>query len=290
MADLYTSLVRAKQELNGGVLPAMTPVPENVRHLIDPTYVPGLGALEERPGDGCLRCPVRGCGRYFSRLALHLDYYHGDIGGREGIMRALQIPATTPLVSQQTSESLRTRMYALRASGKMATGGISQRARTRSHVSRRRGRPTSTTGWRNLRNTCEAQLIQRLLTVTQKIGRAPTFREARTIDQQMANAGRKLWGTWNAFLAAADLRMEHGRVDQRWRKDRLLRAFAVWRERHGSLPTEAQIVRPRKLPLMPTRAVVLKAYQAKTWEEAMARVSNALRIRDDLGYDVEEAA
>ena len=41
MADLYTSLVRAKQELNDGVLPPMTPVPENVQHFIDPAFTPG---------------------------------------------------------------------------------------------------------------------------------------------------------------------------------------------------------------------------------------------------------
>ena len=61
MADLYTSLIRAKQELNDGVLPPMTPVPENVQHFIDPAFTPGLGALEEDPEKG-LRCPVKGWG------------------------------------------------------------------------------------------------------------------------------------------------------------------------------------------------------------------------------------
>jgi len=45
VSQLYTSLVMAKQALNGGHLPPMTPVPERLHHIINPEYVPGLGAL-----------------------------------------------------------------------------------------------------------------------------------------------------------------------------------------------------------------------------------------------------
>jgi hypothetical protein len=59
--ELYTSLTRLKMELNDGRMPPMTPVPENVRHFINPDFVLGLGALHEDDALG-LRCPIRGCG------------------------------------------------------------------------------------------------------------------------------------------------------------------------------------------------------------------------------------
>lgn len=45
--DLYTSLVRLKQEMNGGILPPMTPVTGAALELIDPAFTIGLGALRE---------------------------------------------------------------------------------------------------------------------------------------------------------------------------------------------------------------------------------------------------
>lgn len=81
MSDLYTSLVRAKQELNGGV-PPLTPLTEEAKKYMDPDLVPGMGILNEDDDKG-LQCPVEGCGKWYSRLDAHLRSHVDDLDVQE---------------------------------------------------------------------------------------------------------------------------------------------------------------------------------------------------------------
>lgn len=282
MADLYTTLVRAKQELNGGVLPAMTPIPENAQNIIDPAFTPGLGALEEHPEKG-LRCPVRGCGKWTHRLGDHLGKKHGDIGGARAVKYALSIPMGAPLASSRYRDGCRSRTRRL-----IDTGVTRPPMRTpawndpvaRAANARRAGRNgTGTVGFRNLRNSCAAQLIQRLLAVRDRIGRTPSAREATQHDGTLVKLAQNLYGSWNGLVAAAGLvGRPTGNRDRAADRAHVLVMLREWCAVHGSLPTRRQVATPTSAPLLPSYKAVLRAFECESYPEAMRRAAALLNI------------
>lgn len=282
MADLYTSLVRAKQELNGGVLPAMTPIPENVRHFIDPDFTPGLGALEEDPEKG-LRCPVRGCGRYFRLLGAHLDVSHADVGGQVGIRHALSLPPSkrsAPLVSRSYSERRASIARAFGAGRNLIRASPEAGARGGRRGGRVSGAVRRSVCLKNLRNACEAQMVQRLLSVQDKIGRTPSKREAIAItgSQVLAHHAVQLYGSWNGFLSFAGQRIRTQNKDK-YDRASVLTAFSEWYNAHGSLPTWTEAKSPHRTPWLPSVAATQRRMGTTSWPEAMRMVASALGIR-----------
>src|SRR5690606_35849901 len=86
MAGLYTSLSRAKAEINNGELPPMEPLGDKERRLINPKFLinGGKGGIVKHPTKG-LRCPVRGCGRWYHHRGRHGGKSHPEIGGADGL-------------------------------------------------------------------------------------------------------------------------------------------------------------------------------------------------------------
>lgn len=285
-ADLYTSLVRAKQELNGGVLPAMTPIPEKLHAIIDPAFTIGMGALKEDPEKG-LQCPVRGCGEYKHVLSYHLNTKHAGIGGVVGVKRALSIPATARLVSAMESARRSDRYSSVVPSPHARTAMMRESKAPRGYQAAPRAplpHSRGTVGYKNFRNTCEAQVGQRILTLRDRVGRVPSAREAEALDPGLEGAAREIYGTWNAALAALELRtrargFSRGRFrSESWGKAAICEAMRAWYERHGSLPTVRQAETPSLAPLIPTHETVLR-YFGPTWAESMRAVALRLGIK-----------
>lgn len=281
MADLYTSLVRAKQALNGGTLPPMTPVPENVHHFIDPDLTPGLGALEEDVDLG-LRCPVRGCGEWFGRLRRHLNAVHADIGGASAVLRALSIPDTASLDSRQVRRNLK-RAARTPSRRDISLANLARvnklSSESRRKAGRRQSRNKTTVGVRNLRNTCEAQLAHRIIDMSHKVGRTPSYKEAMVLDQQALTAAISTYGTWNAALAAVGLKTRrHPRAPQ-YDKEQVLTILREYYSQNGVLPSQDDIRHQRRTPLLPAAKTILRAMGTKSWPEAMRLAARALNVK-----------
>lgn len=276
MADLYTSLVRAKQELNGGVLPAMTPIPEKLHAIIDPAFTIGMGALMEDPEKG-LRCPVRGCGKWKRNLTTHANALHADIGGAAGIKKALSIPHNAAMVSSGFRESLSVHARRLRATTAFGSAPPS-RARLL-HAQRTCNRNRSTVGMRNLRNRCEAQMVQRMLAVRDRIGRTPSSTEVAAFDKDLYQAARYVYGSWAGAMAAFGLKaVPNGRPPWADGKDRVLESLRCWYDEHGALPTSKSSRYQTQTPLLPSTGTILKYLSTESWSVAMARATTALGI------------
>ena len=279
-AELYTSLVRAKQELNGGSLPPMTPVPESVHWLIDPAFTPGFGALEEHPEKG-LRCPVRGCGKYRHQLAKHVNAIHRNLGGAAAIKRALSIPSNAPLASRSLRQKYSANMKRL-VSEKGLFGGrpiaryVTQDHRKRVRVLRATMRSV---GVRNFRLTCEAQIAHRLIDLEHRLGRSPTSHEAEVLGElNLVYACRRLYGSWNAAKAAAGLACYNAAGGRVIGTAAILEQMAAWYAEHGTLPTSYEAKNTRRTPLIPGYTTIIK-YFGPTWGDSMRAIATRLRIR-----------
>ena len=164
--NLYTSLVRLKQEMNNGVIPVMTPIPEKIQDVIDPAFTIGMGALYEDAEKG-LRCPVRGCGVYRHVLTKHLDSGHRELGGASGIKDLLSIPHTARLVSRLTHARLALARERKPSGGiRPATKQQSANRSLRKRAGRSMSRSRATVGAKNLRAACEAQVAHKLIALS----------------------------------------------------------------------------------------------------------------------------
>ena len=305
MAELYTSLSRAKQILmatrdwrgEGAPPPpvAMTPVPEKVRHIINPEYTIGLGALRECGtieedgkkfpcpecrGETCeergLQCPA--CGEWGHTLKKHIRAAHSDIGGVDAIKQALSIPYGASLTSRRTRAVFRQRAAERVASG-VTRGGDMELVRNATHrsvVRARRSHSRASVGLKNLRNTCEKQVLQRIVAVESKIGRSPTYAEAQLADPGLAQAAVTIFGTWNNAVAQAGLRPTRIRG---WDKTMVLEALRTWYDAHARLPTVSDVERPSSTPLLPHRRTMMDALEVDSWPEAMRKAAAMLGIR-----------
>lgn len=202
--ELYTSLTRLKMAMNGQALPPMTALTVRARGLLDPSFTPGMGALEARKSDGALRCPIRGCGQYYHYLTAHLSAH--KVSAR--VLRdVLGIPQSAGLVSERVKSEKRSRHI---PTGKPHTSETRRRAQAR------RQKTLKSSMMRNLQDACDEQLRGKLLALTQKLGRAPTVR------QMVAEYGKglrwrieRIFGTFNACKEHLGFRTYHGRPRKR---------------------------------------------------------------------------
>lgn len=280
--QLYTSLVRLKQAMNGGALPPMTPVPESVHHLIDPAFVPGLGALAEDPEKG-LRCPVRGCGEWLQSLGQHAAWKHKDIGGANGIRDALSIPRTAPLVSQTTRSRLVAANARQAAEGKRRTlqGQPEHLRSSRSRAKRTAANRAAknTVGFLNLLDSCEAQTANKLIDLQNSLGRSPSKKDAVTVlGPYLIHRIVRVFGSWNS--AKAQLGLEVMQRYRRYTVDEVLAMLQAYYDVHGRLPSAHAVSRRRTDPVLPRRKPMMRALDEPTWYDCMRKAARMLGIRD----------
>lgn len=280
--ELYTSLVQLKQAMNGGQLPPMTPVPENVQHLIDPTLTIGMGALMEDAEKG-LRCPVRACGAWMHRLQRHWDTRHADIGGSQALRRALSLPHTVKLVSQQSAAKTRDMTVARQAAGAFPVGrarsDLAALSKFANAVPRRRTR--TTVAYKNLANNCVAQLSHRLIDLNHRVGRSPSENDARVSwgpeGDKMVGRIIRAFGTWNNAKAMCGLEAytRGGRAKSR---AAVMAGLSAYYDIHNCLPTVATVRQRHLRPLLPSDRAIMRALRAKSWQEAMEYAASLLNI------------
>lgn len=272
MSELYTSLSRLKMAMNGGVLPPMTPLTPEAKQYIDPAFTIGMGALEE--GDRGLRCPVRGCGEYFHRLAVHLNSAHKSIGGASGLKRALSIPPKAGLVSRRVREMYSHRAADLRRDGKLRSHPSRHEPRSRERVARcaeSRRASSASMGTRNLRNVCDAQIVSRITDLAHKLGRTPSWND---VPRDLSHWAVKVYGSWNRAVAEAGLRARKiGHT-----KDDIYDAMEAWVERHGRLPNATELDSPERTPLVPGRVTILKALGVTSWDQAIEHLRFVVQV------------
>jgi hypothetical protein len=298
MADLYTSLSRAKQILmatrdwrgDGPPPPpvAMTPVPESVQNIIRPEYTIGMGALREcgDTGFGCpecragvcqnrgLQCPV--CGEWKHRLTRHLNGVHGDIGGRRGVCKLLSMPPSLKLVSRHESERMRTANTLDAAKARQARRPLSSQQAKQMRAARITHRDTIAEA--NQKNTCPAQVRQRLMTLQERLGRSPTFSEAERLDPGLATAAIIVHGTWNNAKVQTGLHTFRRGASFAYKQEAVREALRAWVEVHGDLPTKREARRPTRTPLIPSTTAILRAFGTESWTAAMEQASVELRL------------
>lgn len=277
--QLYTSLVRLKQEMNGGQIPPMTPVTGDALDAIDPSFTIGLGALEESTEKG-LRCPVRGCGKYFHRLKKHFRVSHADIGGVEGILRRLSIPINVPLDSTIRRERIAKLAVDRNAASSLAAsssrGGM-RNPTTRSKAHRARSASFATVGYRNLLNNCKAQLGHKLLDAQNQIGRSPSVAEAeQLLGRGVVAQTVRVFGSWNA--AKATLGMSTSRFSKRFEKDHVIESLAAWHSEHGTLPSYRDTRKVNRTPVLPDSRTMIRALGASSHTHAMQIAASILNI------------
>lgn len=274
MSELYTSLKHAKMAMNGGHLPPMTPLGETAKRFIAPEQVLGMGGLIEDKQKG-LRCPVRGCTSYRHRLATHLNQWHGGLGGAAAVRAALDIPPGVSLCS--TAMRQKNKAAARAAYEQRLRSGLPKPQPPRPANA---GRPF-TMHTRNFRNTCEAQIFNRLLDLAHRNhGTTPTLRQATlAYSRGFVSSIMKLYGSWNGALAHFNFatRKPYG---QRTPEADIYAAFEPYARRHGRLPTHHEATDPARTPLVPVPETVCNALGVKSWPLAMSRVAFVLGIDD----------
>jgi Homing endonuclease associated repeat len=273
MANLYTSLVRLKQAINGG-LPPMTPVPVESQDVINPAFTIGWGALEEDAERG-LRCPVRGCGEWFQHLGLHIARSHPDIGLR-GVKEKLSIPQTASLVSTAYHDKLSAFMRAENRANHLGTRRAAH-ARANRKMGQSRRAATKTIGMKNLRNSCPAQLTHKIIDLHHKTGRGPTLREANAAyGEGFGSAVIAVFGTWNNAIAQCGF--ERNRKSSRYTVETVLPGLAAYYEMHGRLPYVSTVRYGQQTPFLPCATSILRAFGVSSWPEAMRRAAALLGV------------
>lgn len=283
--QLYTSLVRLKQAMNGGQMPPMTPVPESVHHIIDPALTIGLGALMEDEEKG-LRCPVRSCGEWFHNLGQHIRKTHTAVGC-DGVRRALEIPSTAALLSTRHIEARKTQSATAANRARLTDPELRRRAlqaRSVRAVAARRARSYSrnsrSTGRRNLANSCRAQLSHALIDLHHRLGRSPSVREAKIeLGSEFVSRVETVFGTWTSAVAQCGLEaVKVGRPAVKTHA--VLTALGSYFDAHQQLPRRTQADAPTRAPLIPSSLTIKRALGEPTWEDCMRKAARLLGIRD----------
>lgn len=286
--ELYTDLMRLKQEMNGGVLPAMTPYSESVARVLDPSFGIGLGALVESPERG-LRCPVRDCGSYYHSLAHHLTSKHADLGGAIGIKMLLEIPKSVKLLSlgarSNIEKSIASRLPQVMEQARIArcrgaNAFHSLEAIERKTVTQRINRASA--GMRNLTNRCEAQMRHRMIDLQNRIGRSPSLEDARVdLGHGFVKCVIAVYGSWNAAKLRFDIaQYRPGQTAARKTitRESVLVALRLYYASHGVLPTLRQANFPDRAPLIPSVTTIRRVMGTGNWSEAMRRAASLLNI------------
>lgn len=291
--ELYTSLVRLKQQMNNGQLPPMTPLTADALLIVDPLLTineNGMGGLLEDAKLG-LRCPVRGCGKWFHLLSKHVNKSHADIGGARGLRDVLSIPRNAPLASRSFVEHCVRTNAASRAAGKLALVpprpisllSTEDRLRHNTHAAKGGSRQRGLIGLANLKNACRAQLSQRLLDLAQNLGRSPTQSEfeSKYGKALSARVGRT-FGSFNNAKALLGLeiyaRNRTPRFKVEARREAVLESLSAWYEKYHTLPSIRQARNRNRAPLIVDDYNIRVAMGTLQWSEAMRRAASLLNI------------
>lgn len=293
--DLYTDQVHLKRLLAGQATAAFTPLSLDTTKFIDPAFVPGMGALMERPEDGALRCPVKGCGQWVLKLAYHVAKKHQNIGGVTAVRRALSIPCSVSLLSSRVVAERRSRVgarYADRGEdlNRWRAGG----GRSNRNGNGRLGSGT-TVSQRNFADTCPAQLREKLTALDRKLGHSPSVTEfTREFGVKAANAVKRVFGSWNAAKTECGL---DSNTPSSWRGERrhnfkspasVTAAFQLFYERNGDLPRSGS--HETRGPRVPDYRVTCRATGADNWNAAMRSVGESLGIKSErYGFDFRKS-
>lgn len=130
------------------------------------------GALEYNPEDDTVRCHE--CGKWFKSLPAHFSQKHRINAKEYKTKHGLSSKAA--LVSERLrTRSLETWIRSGRDLSELREAKLARRARPAT--------PVYASGWsvekKNLRGSCQAQLLERLKTLTERLGHSPTIRELR---------------------------------------------------------------------------------------------------------------
>lgn len=293
MADLYTSLVAAKMAMNGGEMPPMTPLSEKARRVVRPEYTIGMGGFREDARRG-LQCPV--CGGYYHNLGTHLGKQHSSIGGSKAVREALDVPKTAPLISRVQMEKQRAAKERLIKSGHWAyknlrpptcEGSAAWKSELQSRVSRETAVARRSIGFKNLLNACPAQVKQRLVDLTNKLGREPVRREAEAEwGGDVTGTIVRLYGSWASVLAQAGMRPAPTKVRGGWMNTGgnkfdihdILPVIQAWYDEHGELPSSKEWHAWDTTPMRPSRNAVYHAFGTESWIAVMQRAAALLNI------------
>lgn len=278
---LYTSLVRLKQSLNGGVLPPMTPLNDRARKILDPAFANGMGSLVE--SEAGLRCPVRGCGEYHHSLRLHMNRIHGEIGGSHAITRVLSIPSNVPLISEDLRVRLRASFHS--SGGLERLNSVRAKARRRSACKRagkQRRHTNASVNLRNFRNRCEAQIRHTLIDLHHQLGRTPSVKETdRLVGCGFRYYLIETYGTWNAAMAKFGFRpnTRSKREVHATDRDTALSSLSAYFEVRKKLPSRWQSEKPSHTPLLPAPNEIIRGLGARDWDHAMEIAASLLNIQ-----------
>lgn len=271
--ELYTSLTRLKQSLNGGELPPMTPLTEEAKKLIDPAFVEGMGGLIEDEKKG-LRCPVRGCGKWTHSLSMHWRRRHFLTIGPVGVLRdILEIPGV-PLLSRHArarykAASINRRPPRPCKANSHSVSAVKKRGAARVANAR-------SMNHRNGRKVCDKQMAERYMAVRGKVGREPTRTDADIHDPGLSWAALEYYGGWNAFRSTIS-----DRISKRgYTVDDILVSMRSYWDCHGRLPELPQVRDPDRRPLIPSAGAILKTLEMTSWPKAMSHVAWLLGVQD----------
>lgn len=276
----YTSLSRLKMAMNGGRPPAMTPLTPAAKQVLDPEATLGMGGFVEDENKGLL-CPVRGCGEYTHLLTRHLNDKHRAIGGAPSVREALSIPDEVRLVSQRHGDNLSTkarRSYenpkrkseTLRQLGKARPKGL-QRVTLNKQPKKHSGRSIHEL---NLRNSCEAQLIDALLEQKRNLGRWPVAEEMGELPFEADLY--LVFGLPSSALSQARLSVE----PERCGRNDVYDAFEGFVSARGRTPTLEDALDRSTFPLLPRPEDVLEILGSSSWSIAMDEVREAIATRE----------
>lgn len=270
----------------GGTLPPMTEARADT--IIDPRFTIGDGAFEECERRG-LRCPVRGCGKYFHVLSRHLTEAHSDIGGKIAVCDALNIPRMTRLVSAWYTASRKFDWHALADDDPRKVGLRNAQQRVRELVMmgvyerRYPNKGMEQSGWRDFRNRCEEQMRKPIAALASRLKRPPTMKEvAKEVSEAFAWHLVSIYGNFGAGLKAMGLdAWKPGQSPERKKKatrEYVLGALRAYYEAHKELPLPRQASNPSRLPLIPCRESIMKGMGVESYPAAMKLVAKELGI------------
>lgn len=277
MSELYTSLTQLKISMNGGALPPMTPLTLEARAICDPEFSLGMGALVQDTEKG-LRCPVRSCGRWVHSYRHHADARHADIGGSTAILRVLDIPQQVVLYSERLRATRRHNVAHLREFSRNGSRGPRTTA-TKAKIAATRRAIYSTVSSRNFRNRCDTQMKHIMIDMHHRLGRTPSYREAEMEPglEGFARCATKVYGSWANALAMFGL--ESVRLScRKLTCERVLAGLRAWYDMHGSLPSQRDVVKGIRLPILATCQTHTRVLGTPSWPEAMRRAAALLNI------------
>lgn len=274
MKDLFTTQVLVKQLL-GGDRPPLTPLTNAALEIVDPSFCPGMGILNEDIQKG-IQCPIRGCGEFYHKLSAHLVRHDKNLGVPRGQTEEVLRRALGLIGSKFVSSSYAKRQSAAIKSRKISpptrsgspnekAGAVYDAAKDAVEIMRRaRHKPRyiaaavrrNSWGRRNARMSCDSQLKKRIQLVIDKVRRMPSEREVKICDPDLMPAINELG--WDIESALAWFRLEAGISDDV--EADVWEVLSAWRDTNSRMPTEADLDLRHIGPPLPSKDVIMKYY------------------------------